>query len=83
MSAPKWIMLVIYAAMAACLVLMPGTQAAQIISWTFIILLVVHVLEAIAMFRVLSAAPGSLAGHIVQTLLFGIVHWKPLRQQQS
>lgn len=41
------------------------------------VLAVVHGLEIVMMKKRLQALPGSTANHIVQTLLFGFLHWMP------
>ena len=83
MTAQKWTTLVIYTAMLACLLAMPGTQAAQIIAWVFVVLVVAHIVEFIAVYRLLSSAQGSLAHHFLHTLLFGFMHWLPIRKAQQ
>lgn len=45
------------------------------------ILLGAHLLEALAMFRHVRKYPGSLAASLIRTLLFGFLHWWPLRQR--
>jgi uncharacterized protein YhhL (DUF1145 family) len=44
----------------------------------FFALLVVHAIEVVAFLPRLRAAGGSLAHHVVQTLLFGFVHLRTL-----
>ena len=43
---------------------------------------VVHVLELPFVWKALRAAPGSFAGHLVQALLFGMLHSLPLLRAQ-
>jgi len=45
------------------------------------ILLVAHLLEALVMFRHVRRYPGPLATSLLLTLLFGFLHWWPLRQR--
>lgn len=45
-----------------------------------LILLAVHLLEVPIMFRYVRRYPGSLAVSLLLTLLFGFLHWWPLRQ---
>lgn len=45
-----------------------------------VILLAVHLLEVPIMFRHVRRYPGSLAVSLLLTLLFGFLHWWPLRQ---
>jgi uncharacterized protein YhhL (DUF1145 family) len=49
----------------------------------FFALLVVHGVEALAFLPRLRAAGGSLAGHVVQTLLFGFLHIGRLPRQTA
>jgi uncharacterized protein YhhL (DUF1145 family) len=48
-----------------------------------IFLLGAHVLEALVMFRTVRRYPGSLAVSLLLTLLFGFLHWWPLRSGNS
>lgn len=45
----------------------------------FFALIVVHAVECVAFLPRLRAAGGSLAQHVVQTLLFGFLHLRTLR----
>jgi uncharacterized protein YhhL (DUF1145 family) len=45
----------------------------------FATLLVVHAIETVVFLPRLRAAGGSLAHHVIQTLLFGLLHAGPLR----
>ena len=51
------------------------------LSYTAVILLGAHALEALVMFGYVRRYPGSLAMSLLLTLLFGFLHWWPLRQQ--
>ena len=44
-------------------------------------LLAVHAIETVVFLPRLRAAGGSLANHVIQTLLFGLLHVGPLRNQ--
>ncbi|WP_218572362.1 hypothetical protein [Pseudomonas sp. SCB32] len=44
------------------------------------ILLAGHALEALLMLRTVRRYPGSLAASLLLTLLFGFLHWWPLRR---
>jgi uncharacterized protein YhhL (DUF1145 family) len=41
-----------------------------------------HVLELPFAWKALRAAPGALAAHLAQALLFGVLHWLPLVRAQ-
>ena len=47
----------------------------------FFVLLVVHAVECVVFLPRLRAAGGDLGGHLVQTLLFGIVHVRSLADE--
>jgi len=81
MSAQKYITLVIYAALA-----MAGLQFSD--SWIetaalvfFIALPAVHFLEYLAVRKIFAQGSGSATHHLVQTMIFGYVHWLPIKQQ--
>lgn len=48
-----------------------------------LLFLVVHVLEVIFMFRYVRLYSGSSAMSVFLTLLFGLLHWKPLANAQT
>ena len=48
-----------------------------------LVLLVIHALEVIFMFKHVRLYRGSLAVSILLTLLFGLLHWKPLADEQK
>ena len=49
----------------------------------FGLLVVVHVAEFFVKRDVFARAGGSTAHHFVQTLIYGLFHWKPLEEAQS
>lgn len=51
--------------------------------WVAGALFVAHVLEIPVAFRYIKRYPGPLATSIVLTLLFGFLHWLPLRKQAA
>jgi hypothetical protein len=48
-----------------------------------LVLLVLHAAELLFMFKHVRLYKGSLAMSVVLTLLFGLLHWKPLAEQQA
>ena len=50
-------------------------SAGHVVFWG---MLVVHVVEFAVKRPVMEAAGGSMAHHFVQTLIYGLLHWKPL-----
>jgi uncharacterized protein YhhL (DUF1145 family) len=52
--------------------------AADILLKITLVLLVIHAIEAVVMFKHVRRYEGPLAVSILLTLLFGLLHWKPL-----
>ncbi|MEN8158511.1 MAG: hypothetical protein ABFS41_00405 [Myxococcota bacterium] len=50
--------------------------------FVFWIMLVAHAVEFFVKRPVMQAAGGSMAHHFVQTLIYGLFHWKPLEDAQ-
>lgn len=46
-------------------------------------MLAIHAIELIFAFRHVRRHPGSLATSILLTILFGVLHWKPLADQHA
>ena len=73
---------VLYFAIALGMLLSDGwiyTAAA----WVLVIVLLAHGVEFIMKRDVLSKAGGSMGYHFVQTMIYGLFHWKPLEEQQK
>jgi uncharacterized protein YhhL (DUF1145 family) len=57
----------------------PGDSAALVLGRRlFVFLVVAHAIECVVFLGRLRRAPGSLAAHLLQTFLFGIVHVRGL-----
>lgn len=78
MTSQKWITLALYAFMAGCALLY--AEAAPLIGKIFLVLAGIHLLEFFAVWKLLKSAPGHMAGHFLQTLLYGFLHWLPLKK---
>lgn len=48
-----------------------------------LVLLVIHAIEVVVVFKYIRLYQGPLALSIVLTLLFGLLHWKPLANQAA
>jgi hypothetical protein len=48
-----------------------------------LVTLTIHVLECVAMFKHIRLYRGPLAISLLLTLLFGLLHWKPLADDQA
>jgi len=46
-------------------------------------IVLVHVVEFFVKKGVLEKAGGSMGQHFLQTLIYGLFHWKPLEEQQA
>lgn len=50
---------------------------------TFWLTLLAHVVEFFVNRSVFERAGGSLGHHFVQTLIYGLLHWQPIKQRQA
>jgi len=83
MSTAKIVMLVVYAILAG-LAITQGDTAAGIWSLRLLYLLaVLHIIEVAVYFKLCKAAGGSLGGHLLSVLLFGVLHVKELKASQG
>lgn len=60
-----------------------GDRIANLASYAFAGLVLVHVAEFFVKKSVLEKAGGSMGQHFLQTLIYGLFHWKPLEDQQA
>lgn len=72
--------LIILAIMLVTAALNPGTRLADTITWIFLALAVIHLIEFFVVFKVLRTAGGSMFNHFVQTIFFGAIYWMPIKQ---
>ncbi len=76
--------LAIYAlALGSLLMGWPTGSLATVMQGVALLMLVLHLLEMLLMRKQLAQLPGSPANTLVQTLLFGLLHWKPLLEAQT
>lgn len=78
----KQSVLVLWVVLALCMILASGWIAAtaRIVFWG---MAAIHVVEFVVKRSVLERAGGSMAGHFLQTLIYGLFHWQPLEQEQA
>lgn len=77
----KLALLALYAAaMAGLAGLLPPGPAGRLQNIALIVL-AIHVIELVVMFRHVKRYPGPLGVSVLLTLLFGMLHWKPLADQ--
>jgi hypothetical protein len=56
---------------------------ASLASFAFWATALVHLVEFFVKRSVLEKAGGSMGQHFVQTMIYGLFHWKPLEEQQA
>ncbi|MEE3326287.1 MAG: hypothetical protein VX252_03060 [Myxococcota bacterium] len=52
-------------------------------AWVLAIVLLAHLVEFFMKRDVMEKAGGSMGYHFVQTMIYGLFHWKPLEEQQK
>lgn len=52
-------------------------------NYAFVGIALVHVVEFFVKKGVMERAGGSMGQHFLQTLIYGLFHWKPLEEQQA
>ena len=72
-----------YAALVLVALLSPNTSVSVGVVWFLGVVALIHALECVLVWRWLREFEGPLAGHLAQTLLFGFLHWWPLRKAQK
>ncbi len=70
------------AALAGLAVLLPPGMAARLQNIALIIL-AIHLIEMVVMFRHVKRYRGPLVVSMLLTLLFGLLHWKPLADEHK
>ena len=75
-------LLVYAAALAQWAGMLPGAGLERA-PWVAAILLALHGAELVFMFKHVRLYRGALAVSVLLTLLFGLLHWKPLAEQQA
>ncbi|MES2401247.1 MAG: hypothetical protein V4573_14755 [Pseudomonadota bacterium] len=79
----KLALLVLYAtAVAGFAGLLPPGLAVRLQNIAFIVL-AIHVIELVVMFRHVKRYRGPLAVSMLLTLLFGMLHWKPMADEHA
>lgn len=78
MSVTRIVLLVVWLLALAAVVFPIVHPLATAGRWLFWVLQAAHAIECLVFWPRLRAAPGSRLGHIVNTMLFGIVHVKSL-----
>lgn len=79
MPAGKIVLLVIYAVLAALALTQGGTPVGVWSLRLIVLLVVVHSIEVLVFFKACREAGGSMAGHILNVFLFGVLHVKEIK----
>jgi uncharacterized protein YhhL (DUF1145 family) len=79
----RFLLVAVYLAALASYVVPLPADATTIVRRIAALLLVVHVVELALAFKHVRRYRGPLAASIVLTLLFGVLHWRPLAVQAA
>jgi uncharacterized protein YhhL (DUF1145 family) len=79
----KLALLALYAAALAGFAGLLPTAAADRLQNIALVLLAIHAVELLVTFKHVKRYPGGLTASILLTLLFGLLHWRPLAQQAA
>ena len=78
----KSICLAIYVLAMLETLLAPGASLTTVLQYAALLLVAAHILEVLFVFRCLSRHSGPLVDSLALTLLFGVLHWLPLKRRQ-
>ncbi len=82
-AAIRALLLVVYALAAASFFMGLAFDLGPLLRRAALVLLVVHLVELIAMFKHVRLYQGPIGISILLTLLFGLLHWKPLADAKA
>jgi uncharacterized protein YhhL (DUF1145 family) len=82
-STGKIVLLVIYAVLAGLAITQPSASAGIWSLRILVVLVLTHIVEVAVFFKACQRAGGSLPGHLVNVLLFGVLHMKELKATQT
>ena len=83
MSGAKIAALVVYAVLAVLAFAQAGTPAGIWSLRILLVLLVAHAIEVLVFFKACQRAGGSLPGHLINVLLFGVIHMREVKAAQG
>jgi uncharacterized protein YhhL (DUF1145 family) len=78
----KLLLIATYALSVVSLFGVMPADLSQLLQRISLILLVIHAIELLVMRKTIRTYPGPLAVSVLLTLLFGLLHWKPLADAQ-
>jgi len=79
----KLVLLGLYAAALAGFAGLLPIGAAKILQNIALVVLAIHAVELLVMFKHVKRYPGALTVSLLLTMLFGLLHWKPLAKQAA
>ena len=80
MSPAKIVALVLYAAMGFFAISQPDSPVGIWSLRILVVLAVLHTIEMLVFFKACQRAGGSMAGHMLNVFLFGVVHMQGLKK---
>jgi len=83
MSGPRIALLGVWLLLAAAFLVGGDSTLAYYARIGFWVMAGVHVLECLVFLPLLRRAPGSLGGHLANTLVFGVLHVRELREAEA
>ena len=82
-AAIKALLLIVYALAVASFFTALPFDLGSLLRWIALVLLLIHVVELIAMFKHVRLYQGTIGTSMLLTLLFGLLHWKPLADAKA
>ncbi len=82
MENSKYGMWFVYAALALTMYFSEGGLATAA-GWVIAIILLAHLAEFFMKRELLAKSDGSMGYHFVQTMIYGLFHWKPIEAQEE
>jgi hypothetical protein len=79
MSTAKVVVIAAWILLFSCFFVATGSTASLVGRVGFWLMAATHVVECVVFRPMLRRAPGSLAGHLLHTMLFGVVHIQEVR----
>jgi hypothetical protein len=77
----KTILLAIYCLAVLTTIVAPALVVTTVLQYAAIILVAAHVLEALVALPYLGRHPGPFVDSVALTVLFGMLHWLPLKKR--
>lgn len=79
MSTAKAVVVVAWILLFSCFFVAPGSTVSLVGRVGFWLMAAIHMVECVVLLPMLRRSPGSLASHLLRTLLFGVFHVREVR----